>query len=82
MIGMINRPILSAIWSEIKPMITKAICNYKFDFRPKLHDTSCNFHFIHVHFKLKSFGIKNIRQSQYLIGIPIYKRPFPPDIVN
>ena len=29
MIGMINRPILSAIWSEIKPMITKAICFFQ-----------------------------------------------------
>ena len=40
----------SAIWSEIKRVITKshgsAICNHKFDFRPKLHDTKCNFHFI------------------------------------
>ena len=25
-------------------MIT--ICNHKLDFRPKLHDTKCNFHFI------------------------------------
>ena len=33
----------SAIWSEIKRVIT--ICNHKFDFRPKLHDTKCNFHF-------------------------------------
>ena len=24
----------------------RAICNHKFDFRPKLHDTKCNFHFI------------------------------------
>ena len=36
----------SAIWSEIKRVITKSICNHKFDFRPKLHDTKCNFHFI------------------------------------
>ena len=43
-----------AIWSEIKPRDYKiarprsgsAICNHKFDFRPKLHDTKCNFHFI------------------------------------
>ena len=33
----------SAIWSEIKRVITS---NHKFDFRPKLHDTKCNFHFI------------------------------------
>ena len=36
----------SAIWSEIKRVIIKSICNHKFDFRPKLHDTKCNFHFI------------------------------------
>ena len=37
----------SAIWSEIKRVIYKiVICNHKFDFRPKLHDTKCNYHFI------------------------------------
>ncbi len=44
-----------AIWSEIKrvhdykiarPRSGSAICNHKFDFRPKLPDTKCNFHFI------------------------------------
>ena len=33
----------SAIWCEIKRVITKL---HKFDFTPKLHDTKCNFHFI------------------------------------
>ena len=28
----------SAIWSEIKLVILKSICNLKYDFRPKLHD--------------------------------------------
>ena len=44
----------SAIWCEIKRVITKiarprsgsAICKHKFDFTPKLHDMKCNFHFI------------------------------------
>jgi hypothetical protein len=44
----------SAIWAEIKRMITKiarprtgsAICNHKFDFSPKLHDRKFNIHFI------------------------------------
>ena len=34
----------SAIWSKIKRVIM--ICNQKFDFRPKLYDTKCNFHFV------------------------------------
>ena len=29
-----------------RPRSGSAICNHKFDFRPKLHDTKCNFHFI------------------------------------
>ena len=33
---------LSGLWSAI----WSTICNHKFDFRPKLHDTKCNFHFI------------------------------------
>ena len=26
--------------------LQRVICNHKFDFRPKLHETKCNFHFI------------------------------------
>jgi hypothetical protein len=55
----------SAIWSEIKRVITKShdreagvrFCNHKFDFRSKLHDTKFNFHFIillcdYIHFEI------------------------------
>ena len=45
---------MSAIWSEIKRMITKLhdreagvrFCNHAFDFRPKLHNTKFNYNFI------------------------------------
>ena len=47
----------SAIWSEIIRVISQArsassIWNHKYDFRPKLHDTKFNYHFIIIHLEI------------------------------
>ena len=38
-------------------ILTSAIYNHKFDFRPKLHETKCNFHFITFISKFKGSNI-------------------------
>ena len=42
----INRLIMIIALSEVQFGLKWHICNHKFDFRPILHDTKCNFHFI------------------------------------
>ena len=43
----------SAIWAEI----IRVIWNHKYDFRPKLHDTRFNYHFITSILKFSNEGL-------------------------
>ena len=49
----------SAIWSEIIRVISR-IWNHKYDFRPKLHDTKFNYHFITSILKSQNLVSTNI----------------------
>jgi hypothetical protein len=58
-----------------RPRSGSAICDHKFDFSPKLHDTKFNFHFII--FILKSLNIfVNLKrfclQKAHLRFLPVY----------
>ena len=56
----------SAIWSEIIRVISKSeerAARVRFDFRPKLHDTKFNYHFITAILKLQNSISTNILLS-------------------
>ena len=71
----------SAIWSEIIRVISNieharsasSIWNLKYDFRPKLHDTKFNYHFIKSSFEISQFNSPNtvflLVNCQYFIDL-------------
>ena len=67
----------SAIWCKIIRVISNIdrarsaglIWNHKYDFRPKLHDTKFNYHFITPSFEISQFNSPNI----FFVGqVPIF----------